>query len=68
MPLARFPQAAGKVSVAPLGVPPVLRGPAEAELPQLPASGFVLAVGTLEPRKNLPRLVNAYAELPRELQ
>lgn len=66
--LARFPQAAGKVSVAPLGVSPVLLGPAEAELPQLPASGFVLAVGTLEPRKNLPRLVNAYAELPRELQ
>ncbi|MGI8557473.1 MAG: glycosyltransferase family 4 protein [Solirubrobacteraceae bacterium] len=30
--------------------------------------GFVLAVGTLEPRKNLPRLVAAYASLPRELQ
>jgi len=30
--------------------------------------GFVLAVGTLEPRKNLPRLVAAYASLPPALQ
>ncbi len=29
-----------------------------------PTPGFVLAVGTLEPRKNLPRLVAAYAPLP----
>ena len=28
----------------------------------------MLAVGTLEPRKNLPRLVSAYAQLPRVLQ
>jgi alpha-1,3-rhamnosyl/mannosyltransferase len=28
----------------------------------------VLAVGTLEPRKNLPRLVDAYSRLPAELQ
>ncbi len=28
----------------------------------------MLAVGTLEPRKNLPRLVSAYASLPVELQ
>jgi alpha-1,3-rhamnosyl/mannosyltransferase len=34
----------------------------------LPAPGFVLAVGTLEPRKNLPRLVAAYERLPAELQ
>jgi alpha-1,3-rhamnosyl/mannosyltransferase len=34
----------------------------------LPDSGFVLAVGTLEPRKNVPRLVEAYGALPRELQ
>ncbi|HEY7952195.1 MAG TPA: glycosyltransferase family 1 protein [Solirubrobacteraceae bacterium] len=34
----------------------------------LPAPGFVLAVGTLEPRKNLPRLVEAYAAMPAELQ
>jgi glycosyltransferase involved in cell wall biosynthesis len=66
--LARFPQAAGKVVVARLGVSPVLTARAEAELPELPTPGFVLAVGTLEPRKNLPRLVEAYAALPRELQ
>jgi glycosyltransferase involved in cell wall biosynthesis len=35
---------------------------------QLPDPGFVLAVGTLEPRKNLPRLVEAYRALPRQLQ
>jgi glycosyltransferase involved in cell wall biosynthesis len=35
---------------------------------ELPESGFVLAVGTLEPRKNLPRLVEAYRRLPAELQ
>jgi alpha-1,3-rhamnosyl/mannosyltransferase len=34
----------------------------------LPPPGFVLAVGTLEPRKNLPRLVDAYAAMPVELQ
>ena len=31
-------------------------------------AGFVLAVGTLEPRKNLPRLAAAYARLPVKLQ
>jgi glycosyltransferase involved in cell wall biosynthesis len=66
--LARFPRAAGKIVVARLGVSPVLAGRADAELPDLPGAGFVLAVGTLEPRKNLPRLVDAYASLPRELQ
>ncbi|MGH2916599.1 MAG: glycosyltransferase family 4 protein [Solirubrobacteraceae bacterium] len=54
--------------VAPLGVSPVLAAPATDELGQLPAPGFVLAVGTLEPRKNLPRLVAAYGALPRALQ
>jgi alpha-1,3-rhamnosyl/mannosyltransferase len=34
----------------------------------LPPAGFVLAVGTLEPRKNLPRLVEAYRTLPVEVQ
>ena len=36
------------------------RAPAVGELEELPSPGFVLAVGTLEPRKNLPRLVAAY--------
>jgi glycosyltransferase involved in cell wall biosynthesis len=60
---ARFPAAAGRVTVAPLAVSPALR----AEAMDLPG-GFVLAVGTLEPRKNLPRLAAAYARLPSELQ
>jgi glycosyltransferase involved in cell wall biosynthesis len=66
--LARFPAVSGKVTVAPLGVSPALSAPANEELAELPAAGFVLAVGTLEPRKNLPRLVAAYSALPRALQ
>lgn len=68
---ARFPRAAANTVVAPLGVAATLEeaAPAPAEPPsELPAPGFVLAVGTLEPRKNLPRLVAAYAALPCELQ
>jgi glycosyltransferase involved in cell wall biosynthesis len=65
----RFPRAQGRVVVAPLGVAPTLIDelPA-AEAEKLPAPGFVLAVGTLEPRKNLPRLVAAYAALGENLQ
>jgi glycosyltransferase involved in cell wall biosynthesis len=66
--LARFPGASGKVVVAPLGVAPALSAPLEGEFQDLPAPGFVLAVGTLEPRKNLPRLIEAFAALPREAQ
>ena len=39
-----------------------------AEISTLPPPGFVLAVGTLEPRKNLPRLVEAYRALGEELR
>lgn len=60
----RFPVARGKTVVAPLGVASTLEnGLAPAEAAQLPGPGFVLAVGTLEPRKNLPRLVAAYSSL-----
>jgi glycosyltransferase involved in cell wall biosynthesis len=90
----RFPDAAARTVVAPLGVagtlldpPGIARRPAAtlgvepapaaapgvasalngaldaAEAPALPSPGFVLAVGTLEPRKNLPRLVDAYRRL-----
>jgi glycosyltransferase involved in cell wall biosynthesis len=64
-----FPAAQGRTTVAPLGVAGALAedlNPAEASM--LPAPGFVLAVGTLEPRKNLPRLVAAYKILDEELQ
>jgi glycosyltransferase involved in cell wall biosynthesis len=65
----RFPISVGKTVVAPLGVAPTLAGeldPGEAD--GLPPAGFVLAVGTLEPRKNLPRLVAAYASLEEPIQ
>jgi glycosyltransferase involved in cell wall biosynthesis len=65
----RFPRAVGRTVVAPLGVTPTLSGsPTPAEAATLPAPGFVLAVGTLEPRKNLPRLVAAYGALDEQLQ
>jgi glycosyltransferase involved in cell wall biosynthesis len=62
-----FPGVSGRVTVAHLGasLPPTL--PAE-EAQQLPVPGFVLAVGTLEPRKNLPRLVDAYRLLDEATQ
>jgi glycosyltransferase involved in cell wall biosynthesis len=64
----RFPATAGRTVVAPLGVAPTLDAPLDpAEAATLPPPGFVLAVGTLEPRKNLPRLVEAYRRLDGEL-
>ena len=76
---ARFPAAAAKAVVAPLGVATTLAphggqqaraetAPETVGAERLPAPGFVLAVGTLEPRKNLPRLVAAYASLDESLQ
>jgi glycosyltransferase involved in cell wall biosynthesis len=67
----RFPRAAALTTVAPLGVTTLEQtAPASANgaAQVLPKAGFVLAVGTLEPRKNLPRLVDAYALLPESLQ
>jgi glycosyltransferase involved in cell wall biosynthesis len=67
--VARFPKALGRTVVAPLGVTPALSAELDpGEAAALPPPGFVLAVGTLEPRKNLPRLVAAYGELDEELQ
>jgi alpha-1,3-rhamnosyl/mannosyltransferase len=64
-----FPAAESRTSVAPLGVASALTEDLNpAETSTLPAPGFVLAVGTLEPRKNLPRLVAAYKALDEELQ
>lgn len=65
----RFPATARRTTVAELGVSTTLEASADpAELAGLPEPGFVLAVGTLEPRKNLPRLVAAYAALDPVLQ
>ncbi len=66
--VARFPRVAPRVDVTPLGVAPTLAGDPGAQIADLPEPGFVLAVGTLEPRKNLPRLVAAYRRLPDDLQ
>ena len=52
-----------KVHLVPLGLPAfVAPGP----LPPGLAPGFILAVGTVEPRKNYPRLLAAYRHLRRE--
>ncbi len=64
-----IPAAAGRTVVAPLGVTLAPAGQLDAaEAASLPAPGFVLAVGTLEPRKNLPRLVAAYGSLEERVQ
>ena len=48
---------AGRIAVVPLGVADELRGPAPAARPA--GTGYVLAVGTPEPRKNFARLAEA---------
>jgi glycosyltransferase involved in cell wall biosynthesis len=65
----RFPAARGRTVVAQLGVAANSAGQLDdAEARSLPTPGFVLAVGTLEPRKNLPRLVAAFSKLEPALQ
>jgi glycosyltransferase involved in cell wall biosynthesis len=66
--LARVPSAAARTRVARLAASHVTEELDEEDRQALPAKGFVLAVGTLEPRKNLPRLVKAYARMPEPLQ
>ena len=58
--LYRDPGLEQKVDVVPEGPPPpVEAGP----LPEGLEPGFILAVGTVEPRKNYPRLLAAYRRL-----
>jgi glycosyltransferase involved in cell wall biosynthesis len=61
----RLPGARERVTVMPLGVSPAFRDASGADDGE---RDFVLAVGTLEPRKNFPRLVEAYRRLPEDLQ
>jgi glycosyltransferase involved in cell wall biosynthesis len=67
--VARFPRAAPKATVVELAADAAfgLDGP-----PAPPRYGlskpYVLALGTLEPRKNLPRLIEAFAGLAPELR
>jgi glycosyltransferase involved in cell wall biosynthesis len=68
---ARFPRALAKTTVTPLAADAryasAAPDPAALERHGL-RSPYVLAVGTLEPRKNLPRLIEAFAALPAELR
>jgi len=64
----RFPAAGPLTNVAPLGVSALPAYTRDPEGTHLPDPGFVLAVGTLEPRKNLPRLVEAYSGMGETLQ
>jgi glycosyltransferase involved in cell wall biosynthesis len=73
--LTRFPRATGKTAVVPLAADsrfgrerPDEELVAAAARHRVSPGGFVLAAGTLEPRKNLPRLIAAHARLPRELR
>jgi glycosyltransferase involved in cell wall biosynthesis len=66
--VARFPHVGSRTVVAPLGVATALEALGAEVGDGLPDPGFVLAVGTLEPRKNLPRLVDAYRALPHDVQ
>jgi glycosyltransferase involved in cell wall biosynthesis len=63
----RFPAAAGKASVIPLAADARFGTPVD-PAPVLARHGidtpYVLAVGTVEPRKNLERLLGAWALLP----
>jgi glycosyltransferase involved in cell wall biosynthesis len=52
---------AGRIVVIPLGVPPAARGGATLVAPRRDA--YILAIGTLEPRKNYPLLVAAFGQL-----
>jgi glycosyltransferase involved in cell wall biosynthesis len=73
--LERFPRAAGKTSVIPLAADARFgEQPTTQELGEVARrygvepGGYVLATGTLEPRKNLLRLIRAHAGLPDDLR
>ena len=58
-----IPGLKSKLHLVPLGLPTY---PEPGPLPPRLAPGFILAVGTIEPRKNYPRLLAAYRHLRRE--
>jgi glycosyltransferase involved in cell wall biosynthesis len=65
-----FPALADRSAVIPLGVEPRFARAVPGAVPErygVPRP-YVLAVGTREPRKNLPRLVRAFAGLPADLR
>jgi alpha-1,3-rhamnosyl/mannosyltransferase len=64
---ARFPKARGKTEVTPLAADPGFASGGAPDDEVLARHGidfpYILGVGTLEPRKNLPRLVEAFTGL-----
>jgi glycosyltransferase involved in cell wall biosynthesis len=61
--VARFPSSEPKTVVVPLAAADRFR-----QQPQRKRSDFVLCVGTLEPRKNLVRAIEAHSGLPAEVR
>jgi glycosyltransferase involved in cell wall biosynthesis len=61
-----FPRAAGRIHVVPLAADASFSE--EGTRADIEGRRYVLAVGTLEPRKNLPRLVEAFARLSAEVR
>ncbi|HEU4974713.1 MAG TPA: glycosyltransferase family 1 protein [Baekduia sp.] len=70
--IARFPAAAGKTVVSTLAADPGFAdggAPGDEVLRRYGLDGpYVLGVGTLEPRKNLARLVEAFTTLPDDVR
>lgn len=60
---SHFPSLAERVRVTPLGTPTWVYEPVDSRLDGTPPRPFFLFVGTLEPRKNLPRVLEAYERL-----
>ena len=58
-----FPDLSGRLRVTPLGTPSWVNATVAGPPADPPHRPFFLFVGTLEPRKNLPRLLDAYERL-----
>lgn len=63
---AFYPRHAAKVVVVPIAGMPLAAPPPEAQ--SLVPTPYILFVGTMEPRKNLMRLIEAFAALPEALR
>ena len=69
-----FPACENRVVSVPLGADPAFQVRSKAVLEPvlstygLQAGAYTLSVGTIEPRKNIERLIDAYASLPAELR